>query len=959
MPPVRRITRRAPARIPRSRRGVVSVLAMMFLVLFGSLVAAMAIASQGNIRAASTHLHVMRASGAAETGLAIAMQRLNEACSRFVIAESDMDADTVWALWTGNTQFIEGEIIVRDPPSGYSEESPPAGIAEALALHHGADGNTLAYGGVLDPIIAPAPEDADLTVYKDDSWVYTPVVALEEITDQNGEPTSEPAFQITYAPLANGTDIRVIVTGYDFAYSRDGQPLKRIITHDFAITKRVSHAVIAPTRIMIGKNVHISGGLGVHYADVDVEYGDPLLLRTDFRYLDDALDAALDELYAGIKQYDVDHDNRLRVLHPIEQQGIPDGELFQDATKDGYVDEFDLFINRFDTNQDGKVALSDELRAGTPNEALSAEFYGDGVPIDEDLAKLIDWGRPDRNENGIYGFDDVNMDGQWDPASEPLLDYDPVYDVFADQELGWRDGVIDRLDQYVKLNGSIAFAVDQGDWEANQGAWQDRLWGAIEPDEGFTPMLFNADGDDLPDVVQADDFIDAGNDLKAAADGDDFWQQVADELGIPLDDLETYVETKPDGTNLPRYFRVDPDTDGDGLPDNWAEAYFEKMPFNSPQFSDWYYRPVFENMIFRDCEIPTGLNALFINCTFVGVTWIRTYTDDTHPYWTIYGKMAFDTSIEAPREETERWVYGDDPGEQGDHPPMLPNSAVPPNQLLFMATEPIDKGDVLNSEIGSFNPDDYDSLPDPLVIDGLRVTDTKRYSNNIRFHDCLVVGSIVTDAPVQYHHVRNKLQFTGKTRFEVRHPEAPDDPLLNPEPQDEDLIAKSSLLAPNYSVDIGTFNSPPEQNVHLRGVIVAGLLDVRGNATIEGALLMTFTPVLGEPPLSDPLGNPVGNPAHFNTTLGYFGPDDGDNESLDPQDLPIIDGVRIVGWDTDGDGLADVGPDEDPPPDAEPVPFWGYGRIELRFDPVMAMPDGILMPLRAEGRSGSYREGVH
>ena len=63
------------------RRGIASVLAMMFLVLFGSLIAAMAVSSTGNIRTANMHLHVMRAMSAAETGLAVAEHRLNEASS--------------------------------------------------------------------------------------------------------------------------------------------------------------------------------------------------------------------------------------------------------------------------------------------------------------------------------------------------------------------------------------------------------------------------------------------------------------------------------------------------------------------------------------------------------------------------------------------------------------------------------------------------------------------------------------------------------------------------------------------------------------------------------------------------------------------------------------------------------------------------------------------------------------
>ena len=84
----------APKRkIVITRRGIASVLAMMFLIIFGSLVAAMAVSSTGNIRTANMHLHVMRAMSAAETGLAVAEHRLNEASSRFILAESNIDAD--------------------------------------------------------------------------------------------------------------------------------------------------------------------------------------------------------------------------------------------------------------------------------------------------------------------------------------------------------------------------------------------------------------------------------------------------------------------------------------------------------------------------------------------------------------------------------------------------------------------------------------------------------------------------------------------------------------------------------------------------------------------------------------------------------------------------------------------------------------------------------------------------
>src|SRR5260221_1896854 len=84
------------------RRGVVSVLSMMFLILFGSLAAAMAIMSKGNIVTAATHQHVVRALGAAETGLAIAQQRLTEAVGRFVLSRGSVGRSFWHRLWAGS-----------------------------------------------------------------------------------------------------------------------------------------------------------------------------------------------------------------------------------------------------------------------------------------------------------------------------------------------------------------------------------------------------------------------------------------------------------------------------------------------------------------------------------------------------------------------------------------------------------------------------------------------------------------------------------------------------------------------------------------------------------------------------------------------------------------------------------------------------------------------------------------
>ena len=950
------------------RRAVTSVLAMMFLVLFGSLAAAMAIASRGNIRAASTHLNVVRSMGAAETGLDVAEARLKEAVSRFVIEKGSVDASLGAKLWLGTYAGDDGEIVVTPPKGGYSELSLPSSIAEAVANIHAADINIVDEVGVGSPVITSAPVGADPAVYMMDGWVVTPAVALQA---QNGGGPAPVAFQAVYAPLASGNEVRIIVTGYEFDHIRGDTPITRTVSRDYRFLKRIDSAVVSSCPVMFGPNVMIEGDIGANYEDVTVANGHPLQLRSDFYGIDDTLDVKLDDLNAQLALYDVDGDNRLRLGHPVESAGLyvdgdsldakdydgdgnPDG-AFQDATADGYVDEFDVFIRHYDADGDGRVTLSPELTAGTPAEGLTPEFVdADGNPVNDDLALLIDSAYPDRNENGVYGFFDDDNDGLWDPGSELLADFDDVTNTYPDHVLGYRDGWIDKKDRYAKVKGRLAFRVDAAQWADAQGNLNEFLQGPIKADYGEAPLSFAADAVNLPDIT-IDTFTGSQTALHNAADGAPFWDQVAAQLGVAVGDLADY-EQLPGDPSDPQYFRLDPDNDLDGIPDNSDTAYFEKMPFNSPAPSDWYYRPVIKNMHFKDVVVPMGLNALFVDCTFAGVTRIETWQDNGHINWTLYGKMSLDDSLGKPVADPERYVYGDDPDEI-HFPIMLDPGDVP----VLMATTALDKADIPDDLVGITQG--YDQLPDPLIIDGKRVIDTKLWSNNIRFHDCLFVGSIVSDTPSGFTHVRNKMQFTGATRFVTEHPDEPNNENLNPDPIDLEEIAKSSLMLPNYSVDIGTFNSPPEQDVRLKGAVIAGVLDVRGNAAIDGALLLTFKPTAGEGPLVDPIGNPIGNPANFNTTIGYFGPDDGDKESFDPRDLPIVDGVKIVGWDLDGDGIADLNWDETPTQDqidagAVTVPFNGYGHVSIRFDPHMGMPDGLMLPLQLDAEPITYQEGA-
>lgn len=973
-------SRRRAGFLSEKRRAVVSVVAMMFLVLFGSLATAMAIATTGNIRTAAAQLHISGAMSAAQTGLEVARTRLQEAAARFVVTKSEVNEEFGEAIWSGDqgSSALGGVTVL--PPVGYAETSTPAGIAEALRNRHEVDAGTVSGYGFIDrpTIISQPPREFRRSDYADTLWVETTGVAVEWA----GSGVPARAFKITYAPLKNGTHIRAIVTGYDFTYTRNGTPVQRTVMQDYQIVKRINTAISSPTQIMIGKNVNVTGAIGARFEAVTNPNGHPVKFKSDFYGLNDQLDDLLDTFFANVKTHDVDGDGRLRVYHPKEKLGIPpdvqvwsstgtDPVFSNDFDRDGAISDFDIFANFYDRNGDDKVYLSQHLRDGGPYALGSTEFPLGGSIDDKDLSILIDSLSPDRNRNGTYGFTDGSAsvppyNGYWDVTDGPMADRDTDGNNL-DQWLGYRDGVIDPKDGYAKLRGRLLLRSRQEDWASKQAAtWKDQLRGPVSVRDGQSPLTYGVDDKTLPDY-DAETFEGGLDALQSAAGNHGtFAEQVAQQLGVGVGDLGTYSESKQPGPGVKRYLRVDPVDMFTGLPANAGTAYSEGMPFNAPFYSDIYFRPVYENMTFKDVVIPMGNNGLFRNCTFIGVTHVRTTTANGHAMWSAYGKLVT-ASGGGVQPAVIRNVYGDTAPE-GDYPPtsILPESArldfgTLTDKIVLMAgsVAPLDRADVTGAEYAAWaNPE---VVPLPLIIGQDRVVDTKPFSNNIRFHDCTFVGSVVGDTPAYYTQTRNKLQFSGATRFLEKHPDYPDDPEQNPDPADVKEIMKSSMMMPQYSVDIGTFNPPPTQRVELKGAIIAGVLDARGNTSVTGTLLLTFKPVLGTLPLADSMGLAVGNPADFNSTFGYFGPDDGDAESLDPLTLPIdgATGQRIVGWDTNGDGIADVPATAGatPPSGGVAVFFNGYGRVNITLDTSRTLPDGVLVPLSCIPVGGTYGEG--
>ncbi len=750
--------RRRSGRMTRLRRGVASVLAMMFLVIFSSLAAAMAVVATGNLRTADVSLRVSRSTSAAETGLVYGTWILEREASRFVVTKGEIDADFGDDLWRGTWNTgTDGEVEVLDP-LGYTATSRARSLAEAVRDAHLA----------ADHSEAIEPGDVGLPAIDDGSGALD-VRPIRVSADANA-----PWFRLRYEPIAGEPAIRIISEGVD-------REVRRTLSIVVRLDKRIEYAVVSPNRIMIGKNVLIAGPLGTRFGENPGELnggnGDPLDMRSDIRWLTPSLDAELDAFSALLAANDVDDDGRLRPGHPTEGQGLePD---FVDLDGDEFVDEFDLFLAAFDLDEDGRVVYDADLAGGA-----TVEFEN----IDDQFAHLVDNASPDRNGDGVVDADDTL--------------------------LGWRDGVLDSWDRYAKVQGRLAFAVERSIWEAEHGGpVRTVVRGSIRPGTDVAAMSFGLDEDELR-LVTTDMFGDtAAYYLDRASNGAPFESQAAagaasgGEIVLPGDADHPGYETTPLGSSNPY---------------------------------DLYLRPIYRDMTFRDVEIPVGTNALFENCTFVGVTYVRTTTDCQDVNWNYAGSL----------EDA-------DPG---------PGFIIRTRFEGLVSSHP---------ELGE-------------------VADSKPLSNNLRFQDCTFLGALAGDTPGEYTHWRNKVQITGASRFFSD----PEDPDLLAQPDGADLhdllltippnvlveLRKSSIMMPGWSVDVGSFTNEIAEGdldatarVDLRGVVIAGILDIRGTAHVQGTLLMTFRPVPGEGPLYYD-----GQADAFNTTIGYFGPDDGDGEGSDP-----------------------------------------------------------------------------
>ena len=157
--------------------------------------------------------------------------------------------------------------------------------------------------------------------------------------------------------------------------------------------------------------------------------------------------------------------------------------------------------------------------------------------------------------------------------------------------------------------------------------------------------------------------------------------------------------------------------------------------------------------------------------------------------------------------------------------------------------------------------------------------------NNVRFHNCTFNGPVAATAATAYTHFSNSWEFTGATLF------------------DNQVDETATIVAPNTNIEMGSFTNPDTAPSTLKGVVVAGNIDIRGTSVVDGS---NIVPGIGA----------------GNTTLSYFGPSDSDT-------------------------------------DPTAMPAGGFGRLDIRYNPFRALPDGINLALDVLPDVDTYREGIN
>ena len=775
--------------VRRGRRGVTALIAMLFLILITTLTLAMFNVAAGNVQTSANFSDLSKAQAAAEGGL-------RWTAYRFAVMPRPREmAGTI-------TPAIAANIWSR-----------PAGMRDTLvnSLKQVRDQT-----GAIITVDSASPNDRVEVVSK------VP-------TDIQGATFTVVVRQLGPADGYDARFLSVTATGY---YRK----AVRSVSMTFEIEKRAKFAVVGKVPLQFGRNTLIEGPVGM----VTPTKFPPVLILSDFTHFHPGLKSKVEAFQAyleGSGRYDgqtvknhTGFDGRISVNNRVELT-LATAAGYRDVNGDAYIDEYDLFVQQFDANKDGAITKAEFTNPST------SKLY------DENLFTAMDSLSPpqfneDKNGNGFLDFgEDANGNGE--------LDADPI-------RSGYKDGVVDNRDGYSKMTGQLMLAATGNAWQANlSGSGKtinDYIGGGIAPAEtGQTTIKFGAGGNDLLDLNPAN-FEEAANAFKAktgAAAGPTVrasgrienttllvtdtafslpYTKVTAAGGTTLKVGEYYPTTAFNSANAAATAAGKAPATGTAA----AGSADERVPYGSTSYQATYRRPVFYGITFRNVQVPKGINALFVDCRFLGVTFV----------------------------EVERNITN-----SGGSVTTNPGEAMQWSQKM---------------KSGSFNKDT------PLTLANSHGFEK---GNNLRFHNSTFEGPIASNYATAYTHFTNSWEFTGATMF------------------DNKVDQTATLVAPQTNIEMGSFTDPKAAPSTLIGVVVAGNIDIRGTSVVDGSIIVT--------------GDGAGN-----TTLGYFGPSDGDTNPV---------------------ALPETG---------------GYGMLSIHYNPYRTLPDGINLPVFVRPMVDTYREGT-
>lgn len=579
----------------RSRRGAAALLSMLFLTMFVTLALAMYTQSTLNVQSSHNLSDLDRARASAESGLRWMQYRFIK-MDRPKTTVGNIDASTANSLWPALRTKIQEDFNNLDTPA-----------ERTLVIN----GNTI--------------DSANIKV--DDSNA-----TFKLKIQQHPLNVSDPLDQ---------RYVRVTSTG---TYRNS----TRSVSMDFKIDKKVKFAVVGKVPIQLGRNTIVEGPIAMATAS---KYP-PLLQLTDFRHLDSALAAQINQWSAFLKQNHSGYDNRVSI-NDSDEYTLAVANGFDDHNSDGYVDDYDIFLNFFDDNNDAAISSAEFVNPST------------GQSYDSNLFSAID------------------------ALGGPLFDGDPV-------RSGYNDGIIDNRDAYAKVEGQIVIAATAAAWTSNLSASgktiQDMIQGPVNPnDPSMSPVRFGATTNDIFDLSPAN--------FEACADG---FKARSGAAGGGSITTAAVIANRTLSAALAN-----------------GGTITERTPLGSVSYQATYRRPKFQNMTIRNCIIPKGLNALFDNCTFEGVTFVEDERDIKT------SSNVTTTSQTEGMSWAQRRISGD--------------STFSKDKVL---------------------------LGSGTASSGQMITHGSQKGNNIRFNNCTFKGPLAGSYSTAYTHFANSWEFTGATLFD-------------------------------------------------------------------------------------------------------------------------------------------------------------------------------------------------